>query len=85
MSRYAYKWPELMDKFQVIKEFEEGRYDEIGGWESEVGEYTDKAFLVVFPGTSRKRGGWVPFSQARKAEDGQSIYVANWVQKERGW
>jgi len=78
--RDLYTNRDIMDAIPVITDREENKYTDIPGWEGEYTDYTEKAVLLRMPNTTI----WFPFSQLRKAEDGQSIYASNWILEQKG-
>ena len=83
--RDIFNVPEVMHRLAVIQPFEEGKYSDIPKWDGQILEHTTAAVLLHFSKVQRpSRINWFPYSQLRKAEDGQSVYATNWIIDKKG-
>lgn len=84
--RIIYEVDDIMQHIAIIQEHEEGKYSDIPRWNGWIESWTDKAVLLHIeePGRTRQNQHWVPYSQLRKAEDGQSIYATLWILNKKG-
>lgn len=79
-DRSIFGWKNIMNDIKEISEREEDDYSDIPGFEGMVTMApTEKAVCLVIKG----EGVWFPYSQLRKAEDGQSIYASNWILEQK--
>lgn len=83
MGLKLYNTPEVMEKIEVIKSFEESKYTDMpSSWKGWISNYTDKAVLFAMdfdPPRVRENLYWIPFSHIRKSEDDGSVYLSNWI------
>lgn len=79
MSRSIFTWPIVLSDIAVITEQEESRYSDIPGCEGLCEGFTAAAILLVLMINDRRQDVWFPFSQLRKAKDGQSVYASDWI------
>lgn len=83
MSRSIFDIETVMQQLEVISEQDEDRYSDVPGWSGEIMSWSPDAVLIVFD-DSRKEMIWLPVSQLRRSEDGQSIYATNWILEKKG-
>lgn len=83
--REIYTVMEVMERIQVMADFEESKYSDIPKWDGEFLEHTSAAVLLHFSRVQRpSRMNWFPFSQLRKTDDGLSIYATDWILNKKG-
>jgi hypothetical protein len=72
--REIFKTKAVLEEIKEISEKEEDDYSDIPGFYGEIDNFTDRAVQLKIG----QDYTWFPYSQLRKAEDGQSIYASTW-------
>ena len=84
MTASIFENREAMDKIAVISEDEEDRYTDVPGWDGTCFSSNKAIRVTVAPRGQTPRDVWLPFSQLRKAADGQSVYASVWILDQKG-
>lgn len=76
MPRDIYSNKDLIARIPEIGDREEHRYSDIPHW---TGEYVAEGPAAVMLCFKDRPDLWLPISQLRRAQDGQSIYASKWI------